>query len=225
MGIFGVLFVTFWVPRSVSSGFHPQANGQSERANQQMEMVLSCRASHDPASWTMQLPWVKYSMNSQPSSSMGLSPFQCCLGYQPPVFPAQEEDVGVPSAQAFISCCRRTWRRARSALLRSHARTKCQADCCRYRAPHYTQGQRVWLSSRDIPLKVAAPKVSLRFIGPFTIAKVISRSAVRLKLNILCHLLSAPEGFHRGAGGLLSASSCPFVCTPVSHCVWGVQVF
>ena len=36
-------------------------------------------------------------MNSHVSSS-GMSPFKCCLGYQPPLFLSQEDEVGVPSA-------------------------------------------------------------------------------------------------------------------------------
>lgn len=49
---------------SLSSGFHPQTNGQTERANQQMETVLCCLTSQDPASWSLQLPWVEYSIYS-----------------------------------------------------------------------------------------------------------------------------------------------------------------
>ncbi|XP_041918478.1 uncharacterized protein LOC121682410 [Alosa sapidissima] len=110
-------------------------------------------------------------------TSHGLSPFQCCLGYQPPVFPAQEEDVGVPSAQAFIRRCRRTWKRTRSTLLRVQARVKVQADRHRSKAPHYVQGQRVWLSTRDLPLKVVSPKLNPRFIGPYPISKVLGGSS------------------------------------------------
>lgn len=49
-------------------------------------------------------------------------------------------------------------------------------------APRYVEGQRVRLSTRDIPLKVDAPKMNPRFIGPYTIAKVINPSSVRLNL-------------------------------------------
>lgn len=49
---------------SLSSGFHPQTNGQTERANQLMETVLCCLTSQDPASLSLQLPWVEYSIYS-----------------------------------------------------------------------------------------------------------------------------------------------------------------
>ncbi|KAF7647356.1 hypothetical protein LDENG_00173630 [Lucifuga dentata] len=41
---------------SLSSGYHPQTNGQTERANQQLEVVLKCMTSENPATWSQMLP-------------------------------------------------------------------------------------------------------------------------------------------------------------------------
>ena len=84
---------------SMSSGFHPQSNGQSERANQDLETTLRCLVSANPTTWSQQLVWVEYTRNTLPCSATGLSPFECSLGYQPPLFPEQE--VSIPSAQMF----------------------------------------------------------------------------------------------------------------------------
>ncbi len=54
-----------------------------------------------PLTWSSKLAMVEYAHNSLPVSSTGLSPFQCCLGYQPPLFPSQESDAIVPSAHAY----------------------------------------------------------------------------------------------------------------------------
>ena len=45
---------------SLSSGFHPQTNGQTERANQKLEVALRCMTSKNSASWSKTLPWVEY---------------------------------------------------------------------------------------------------------------------------------------------------------------------
>ncbi|KAI2665739.1 Transposon Tf2-8 polyprotein [Labeo rohita] len=119
---------------SLSSGFHPQSNGQTERANQDLECMLRCLVSQNPSSWGQQLSWVEYAHNSLPVSATGLSPFECSLGYQPPIFPSLESEDAVPSAHTFVQRCQRTWNRARQTLLQVGARTKAKADRHRVKA-------------------------------------------------------------------------------------------
>ncbi|KAF7652536.1 hypothetical protein LDENG_00095090 [Lucifuga dentata] len=56
---------------SLSSGFHPQTNGQMECVNQDLESALSCLSGHNPSSWSDQLPWVEYAHNTLPVSATG----------------------------------------------------------------------------------------------------------------------------------------------------------
>ena len=65
---------------SLSSGFHPQSNCQSERANQNLETTLRFLVSANPTTWSQQLVWVEYARNTLPCSATGLSPLECCLG-------------------------------------------------------------------------------------------------------------------------------------------------
>ena len=83
---------------SLTSGYHPESNGQTERLNQELETCLRCLVSQNPASWSKNLVWVEYAHNSLPTSATGMSPFQCVFGYQPPVFSETEREITVPSA-------------------------------------------------------------------------------------------------------------------------------
>ncbi|XP_061536869.1 uncharacterized protein LOC133404720 [Phycodurus eques] len=81
---------------SLSSGYHPQSNGQKERANQNLESALRCVPAHNSASSSTFLPWLEYGHNSLTSSPTDMSPFMSSYGCQPPLFKEQEHVVAVP---------------------------------------------------------------------------------------------------------------------------------
>lgn len=102
-------------------GFHPQPNGQSKRANQEVDTKLHLLCEGDPKKWSTNLPWVEHTLNSLPSSASGLSPFYTVLGFQPPLFSVQGKESQVPSAHRAAQWCQSTWRRARRSLIKTSA--------------------------------------------------------------------------------------------------------
>ena len=84
--------------------------------------------------------------------------------------------------EAFIRRCRRTWTQATSALRRAADRYSTAVNRRRSQAPPYKLGQKVWLSTRYLPLRVESRKLAPKFIGPFPVEKVVNPVAVRLKL-------------------------------------------
>lgn len=45
-----------------------------------------------------------------------------------------------------------------------------------------SQGQRVWLCSKNLPLQTEARKLTPRFVGPFEVVQMVNPAAVHLKL-------------------------------------------
>ena len=162
---------------------HIRYSPPEQRPDRVSEPVIrDCLCTCNPASWSTQLPWAEYAINGHTSAASGLYPFECCLGHQPPLFPSQEEEVGVSSVAAFVRQCKQTWRATRINLVRAAARMKEQANRRRRPAPTYRVGQREWLSTKDIPIRGQTRKLAPRYVGPFTITYVISPIAVRLGL-------------------------------------------
>ena len=70
-----------------STAFHPQTDGQSERAIQTLENFLRPYVERDPQNWVKQLPLAEFAMNNAANVATGYSPFFFNSGDHP-ILPA-----------------------------------------------------------------------------------------------------------------------------------------
>ncbi|KAK3544050.1 hypothetical protein QTP86_000261 [Hemibagrus guttatus] len=115
-------------------------------------------------------------------------PFQCILGYQPPLFPWSAEPSEVPTVDHWFRESERVWESAHVHLQRAVRRQKVQVDVRRHDAPLYHPGDKVWLSTRDIRLRLPCKKLSPRCIGSFTILRQINDVTYELQLPHQYHI-------------------------------------
>ncbi|KAK3534978.1 hypothetical protein QTP70_001931 [Hemibagrus guttatus] len=167
---------------NLSSGYHPQSNGQAEHLNQEIGRFLRSYCSREQQRWSEFLPWAEYAQNSLIHSSTELMPFQCVLGYQPPLFPWSGEPSNVLAVEEWSRLSQEVWEHAHVRLQRAVRRQSIQAN--RHRRPHppYRVGQRVWLSTRNLKLKLPCRKLSPKFIGLFEIVRQVNPMWYRLRL-------------------------------------------
>ncbi len=167
---------------SLTSGYHPQSNGQVERLNQEIIRFLRSYCHRNQNDWSRFLMWAEYAQNSLRKPSTGLTPFQCVLGFQPPLFPWLGEPSELPAVNDWLRRSENTWNAAHVHLQRAVRRTREQADRRRREGPEYAPGQWVWLSTRDLRLRLPSKKLSPRYVGPFKILRQITPVSFSLDL-------------------------------------------
>ncbi len=179
--VWKAFFHLLGVTVSLSSGYHPQTNGQTERKYKNSDGTSGHTARKISTAGAVFS--CGPSMHRTPSANTtGLTPFQCILGYQPPLFPWTGEPSEVPAVDHWFRASERVWDSAHIHLQRAVRRHKDFADVQRAPTPLYHPGDRVWLSTRDIRLRLPCKKLSPRYIGPFKIQRQINEVTYRLQL-------------------------------------------
>ncbi|KAK3531960.1 hypothetical protein QTP86_002242 [Hemibagrus guttatus] len=137
--LFSNVFRHFGIPEDIMSDRGPQFISRVWRG---FFKLLGCRAycydhQHD---WSQYLPWAEYAQNSLHQESTKLTPFQCILGYQTPLFPWSAEPSELPTVDHWFRESERVWESAHIHLQRVVRHQKVQADVRRCDAPlHHSE--------------------------------------------------------------------------------------
>ncbi|KAJ9519795.1 hypothetical protein QJQ45_013511 [Haematococcus lacustris] len=171
----------------MSSAYHPQTDGQSERANRTVEDMLRPYLNHHKTDWDQHLAAVEFAYNSSTHVGTGFSPFYLNYGHHPrtPEALLQPPSTLVPSpaADAFVTTMRSNIDIAKAALQRAVDKQKQQADKHR-RHLEFNVGDKVLLSTATLNLKTPSNSAKLqpRYVGPFKVLTKISPVAYKLDL-------------------------------------------
>jgi len=71
----------------MSTAHHPQTDGATERANQEIEAYLSIFCANNPKKWRQLLPTLEFSYNTKPHATQKESPLYLQMGYNPTAIP------------------------------------------------------------------------------------------------------------------------------------------
>ena len=168
-----------------STAFHPQTDGQSERAIQTLENFLRPFVERDPRRWTQQLSLAEFAANNAVNVATGFTPFFLNSGNHPILPTTLMQGQGssrVESVQIMVKRMKMALEEAQANLAHAQSRARFQANKSR-RDVSYEVGDEVLLATRNLRIDQHLPaKLRRRWIGPFRVTKAISPVAVELDL-------------------------------------------
>ncbi len=172
----------------LSTAYHPETDGQSERANQDVERYLRAFCSYMQDDWTKWLPMAEFADNNAVSSATSMTPFFLNKGFHPRMsfgpddtdYTSTRERLQARKAEDISDQMAKTLDIAKQALQKARAGMINQVNKHR-KEVSYEPGSMVFLDGRNIETVRPSKKLDDKMLGPF---KVIERvgSAYRLEL-------------------------------------------
>lgn len=177
------------VEKATSTAFHPQTDGQTERANRTLEDMLRHYVCADHTDWDRHLAAAEFAVNNAWHETIQNTPFFLNYGQHPLTPVTMQTDDKVPAARATAQQLAQYIQKARKCLQAAQERQKAYADQSR-RHVEYKVGQEVLVSSKNFTFKAdGSRKFMPKYIGPFPIQKLVGPVAVQLLLpsNLRLH--------------------------------------
>ena len=86
------------IHQNISTAYHPQTDGASERTNQTLKQYLQIFCGTQQDNWHTWLPLAQYTKNSWPSATTKKTPFDLLIGYTPQIHQPTRK-TNVPSLE------------------------------------------------------------------------------------------------------------------------------
>lgn len=177
-------FAKQWCIRhSLSTAYHPQTDGQTERVNQVVEQYLRMYCNYDQDNWVSLLTTAEFVYNNTVHSSIGVSPFFACYGWNPRAHPELPHKVGVHDPQRHEFAIKHSdltkylqeqIRLAQSRAVEQYNRKRREIE--------FKVGDMVLVNRKNWKTRRATQKLDTRFAGPYPVVERIGRRAYRLLL-------------------------------------------
>ncbi|CAI7742989.1 unnamed protein product [Closterium sp. NIES-54] len=166
---------------AMSSAYHPQTDGQTERLNQIVQQLLRAACKDDINKWDLHLPVLEFAYNNAKHAATGETPFFLCYGRHPLTPQQPTVPATVQPAQVFVTTMQQLWDRTHKRLQDIQSSQKCLAD--RHRRDHtIAVGDHVLLDTCNLNLGHLPSKLRPRFCGPFLVEEQVTSVTFRLRL-------------------------------------------
>jgi hypothetical protein len=176
------LFASLDTDLKFSTAFHPQTDGQSERANRTLEQYLRNYVGARQDDWDDYLDMAEFAVNDSVNPSTGYSPFQLMYGASPRTAVDLACESVLPATQQFVDDMSDALAHAKARLHEAQVAQAKYANA-RRRDLQFAVGDMVRLSTAHLQLpSTMSRKLVHRYVGPFRVVEKVHECAYKLQL-------------------------------------------
>ncbi|KAJ1038221.1 hypothetical protein NDA10_006570 [Ustilago hordei] len=158
------------VKHSLSTAYHPQTDGQTERVNQVIEQYLRMYCNYEQNDWANLLDTAAFVYNNTVHNSIGVSPFFACYGWNPKAHPDIPQRLGVNDPGRFKYLMDG---KERCKYLQEQIREAQWRSVDQYNRKHkdieFKVGDMVYINRRNWKTRRPTPKLDTQFSGPYPV--------------------------------------------------------
>ena len=168
----------------ISTAYHPQTDGQTERSNRTLEDMLRAYVNYAQDDWDEKLIAVEFAVNNSTQDSTGFTPFYLNSG-QHPHFPLSmlADKSNNEMAQSMLRGLRDNIAVAKTNLAAAQERQSQYANQSR-RELEFQVGDQVMLSTENMSVGERTRKLCAKYAGPHKIIAHPSLNTYRLELPL-----------------------------------------
>lgn len=191
-GIWAHICKQLRIKQRLSTAFHPETDGSTERMNQTLEEFLRHHCNYYQNDWDEWLPLAQIAISARDATSTGVSPFFLSHGYHANLggsIPLPEKPTGgqaprnpMEAAQKVIEKLRECVDFTQTAMASAQQRQEETHNKSRDPAVRYQPGDKVWLDVRNIPVDPARKKKLSELHQQYTVLAAVGRNAYRLDI-------------------------------------------
>jgi len=193
-GVMRELNAMLEIDSKLSTAFHPQTDGQTERMNQELEQYLRMFIDHRQEQWPEWLGTAEFAYNNKVQTSTKVSLFKANNGRDPRMGFELRKKGKFEEANKFVERMQEIQGEAKAALSKAQEDMKRHADRHRGKVEEYRVGDLVLLSTKDLKYQMVGrrtEKLTERFVGPYKVKSIVSTNAIELELpsTVKIHLV------------------------------------
>jgi len=143
------------IKQNISTAYHPQTDGQSERTNQSLEQYLQLYCRTHQKDWAAWLLLAQYTRNSWPNASTKKTPYELILGYTPLAHQPTRDTATIPDIDTRMKLINNAREQAQEALKQMQ-----ETMIKETKFKEFEIGQKVWLEGKNIKCPYDSPKLS-----------------------------------------------------------------